>query len=361
MNLLVDLAFALLFGSGPLLWIEPDRPVADAYPYCMAAGEEVVEHKAPQLYEVKLQMPQMSPTLRMPAGGTALVAVADAKSHGDSILHVHVTPAAPGCVNVELLLHKSRPGCGGPQAPVIFRGGQTVDLDTVTGMVLASGEDTEPCCAQVTVRTVKPSVACPVPPTCPCPTYHMAHPQAPCMPPAPMNVTMPTHTGFMPQPMPMPAPSRYLQHPPQYFPPSPPYPLARELASQERVAPKVQLCTTTMPCPVCPATHVQLRSCCGKSRLEMKGDGCSTTCVRLAVSRGQTGTLSMAAGKKHVHVKGTKWKACADQIDIYPDGRVVLSGHVKLMSDKIGVCASVKAEKLCVQVKHGCLDRIVEH
>lgn len=29
---------------------------------------------------------------------------------------------------------------------------------------------------------------------------------------------------------------RYLQHPPQYFPPSPPFPLSRELASQERAA-----------------------------------------------------------------------------------------------------------------------------
>jgi hypothetical protein len=30
--------------------------------------------------------------------------------------------------------------------------------------------------------------------------------------------------------------ARYLQHPPQYFAPSPPYPLQRELASQERTA-----------------------------------------------------------------------------------------------------------------------------
>jgi len=28
----------------------------------------------------------------------------------------------------------------------------------------------------------------------------------------------------------------YLEHPPQYFPPSPPFPLPRELASQERAA-----------------------------------------------------------------------------------------------------------------------------
>ncbi|MFO0877106.1 MAG: hypothetical protein U0840_07000 [Gemmataceae bacterium] len=29
---------------------------------------------------------------------------------------------------------------------------------------------------------------------------------------------------------------RYLEHPPQYLPPSPPFPLARELASMERTA-----------------------------------------------------------------------------------------------------------------------------
>jgi hypothetical protein len=35
--------------------------------------------------------------------------------------------------------------------------------------------------------------------------------------------------------MTLPSP-RYLEHPPQYFPPSPPFPLARELASQEAAA-----------------------------------------------------------------------------------------------------------------------------
>ena len=35
--------------------------------------------------------------------------------------------------------------------------------------------------------------------------------------------------------MTLPSP-RYLQHPPQYFAPSPPYPLPRELASQDRAA-----------------------------------------------------------------------------------------------------------------------------
>jgi len=35
--------------------------------------------------------------------------------------------------------------------------------------------------------------------------------------------------------MTLPSP-RYLEHPPQYFPPSPPFPLPRELARQEEVA-----------------------------------------------------------------------------------------------------------------------------
>jgi hypothetical protein len=34
---------------------------------------------------------------------------------------------------------------------------------------------------------------------------------------------------------------RYLQHPPQYFPPSPPFPLERELASMDRVAAEAAL------------------------------------------------------------------------------------------------------------------------
>ena len=32
---------------------------------------------------------------------------------------------------------------------------------------------------------------------------------------------------------------RYLEHPPQYFPPSPPFPLTNELAAQERIAGEV--------------------------------------------------------------------------------------------------------------------------
>lgn len=39
---------------------------------------------------------------------------------------------------------------------------------------------------------------------------------------------------------------RYLEHPPQYFPPSPPFPLPRELATQEAVAAQSQTVTLTV-------------------------------------------------------------------------------------------------------------------
>ena len=38
----------------------------------------------------------------------------------------------------------------------------------------------------------------------------------------------------------------------------------------------------------------------------------------------------------------------------------MLAGHVKLTADKLGVCAAVKAERLCVEVKAGKFEKIVE-
>jgi hypothetical protein len=52
--------------------------------------------------------------------------------------------------------------------------------------------------------------------------------------------------------MTLPSP-RYLQHPPQYFAPSPPYPLVRELASQDRVAAEAALAEGGGPAVPAPA------------------------------------------------------------------------------------------------------------
>jgi hypothetical protein len=46
---------------------------------------------------------------------------------------------------------------------------------------------------------------------------------------------------------------RYLEHPPQYLPPSPPFPLTRELAAQERAAAGVPDPGAPPPVPLPPA------------------------------------------------------------------------------------------------------------
>lgn len=49
----------------------------------------------------------------------------------------------------------------------------------------------------------------------------------------------------------------YFKHPPQYFPPSPPFPLARELASMEAAAaqagPAAGVPAGPLPAPIAPA------------------------------------------------------------------------------------------------------------
>jgi hypothetical protein len=122
--------------------------------------------------------------------------------------------------------------------------------------------------------------------------------------------------------------------------------------------PPIQRCTATVSANTQGATSIEIVHNGGKSRLHVTGGDCATTCVRMVVERGQTGALSMAAGKKYVHVNGKKWKAHANRVQICPDGRVLLLGNVKFLSDKVGVCTSVKADKLCVRVKQGCCDRI---
>ena len=98
----------------------------------------------------------------------------------------------------------------------------------------------------------------------------------------------------------------------------------------------------------------------GKPRLCVKSEGTTTECLRMKLESGATGAVRLAAGKNRVHLVGNKWKAEADRIEVGDDGRIVLAGHVKLTSDKLGVCAAVKAERLCVEVKAGKFEKIVE-
>ncbi len=387
-NLLLDLVLACFVGPWALSWLGLDRPVADVALYCSApcqcpkdgackgccpngctceaaactcpaATAACTETAAapttppinfinvpslpmtvsePRLYQVQVRMGKTTcPALLLPAGGRAQVEVPSPTLSGAPCkVGVHLDEAEPGSVRVRLQVQKARTGCGGYPAPVLFQCERAIDLDTVTGLVLC-GADPEPCCAEVTVRaTPAPSAAPP----------HSAPRSCACTIPPPVPVCPPVTQVVVPDPIPL-MPSWSGSPVPAEQPPS-------------RCEVSGQLCVATTTCPASTGTQVRLVRRCGKPRLEMKADGGSTTCVRMTIERGQAGTLVLAAGKKHVHVKGKMWKACADEVEIHGDGRVTLRGTVKLLSDKIGVCASVKADKLSIQVKQGRLDRIIE-
>jgi hypothetical protein len=107
------------------------------------------------------------------------------------------------------------------------------------------------------------------------------------------------------------------------------------------------------------ASHIHVVHEAGKSKLRMEAkDGLASTSVRMKVDGEEMGCLHFVAGKKHVHLTGKMWKACADHVELYDDGRVILTGHVKVVSDKVGVCASLEANRVCLQVKQGKVKKI---
>jgi hypothetical protein len=298
------------------------------------------------LYEVRVKIGKhYCTTVMMPADNIPLAMLG---CHVEKMpycqhLQLRLEDTKDGCVKLHLHANRGQLGCGGYPAMTAYQGSKKVHPDTVAN-VLLGGDEAEPLCAEVLVKAVAanamvPPVACmPCPPDarwCPPPMpYAMPMPQ-----PAPAQVAMPA-------PMPVPAPSIYLPEPLPLPAPAP-------------AAPVVERCVATVPAKACCA-HVELVRCCHKSTLAVQCEGVSAKGVRMTIDKGECGSLTVAAGKKSVHVHGKKWKAFADKVEIQADGRVLLSGHVKLLSEKLGVCASVKADKMCVQVKDGAFEKIVE-
>ncbi len=99
----------------------------------------------------------------------------------------------------------------------------------------------------------------------------------------------------------------------------------------------------------------------GKSRVEMKsGDGRCVRVLRMEMQAPGAGPFKLCAGKKQLHVSGRQWKATADSACMGADGKLVLTGHVKLVSANVGVCASVKAERVCVQLRDGRVEMVLD-
>src|SRR5262249_8138333 len=117
-------------------------------------------------------------------------------------------------------------------------------------------------------------------------------------------------------------------------------------------APPVVACTYSTTQPSASPVIVRIEKG-GKSRLQMNMDGLCATFVQHEVKVGSK-SVRVTAGKKQVIVHGKAWKATADQVQIVPGKETaILSGHVKLLSDKVGVCSSARAERMCVSLEDG--------
>jgi hypothetical protein len=163
---------------------------------------------------------------------------------------------------------------------------------------------------------------------------------------------LPPVAGYYPVPVPSMQPWHPMGPLPVPVPPLPPLP--------PMIAPPVAPCIAAAPAGSSPATFRIVRAG-GKSRLQKKdGDGTCATCVRMALHSPDAGKLEFAAGKQRVHVAGCQWKASADKVEMGPEGKLLLTGHVRLTCDKVGACAKVLAESVCVRLRDGRVEMVVD-
>jgi hypothetical protein len=310
-------------------------------------------------------------------------------------LTIQLGNATGDCLPVRLAVARLS-GCG--PKPEELTGKQGIHTETVTGMVL-SGPQPEPCCAEVMVSGPKvltapvalapaccpancqprrPALGCltmPAPPPPPAPVGKPAPPPPVCAPPAPpvavnrwivappRPMQQPMVTGpsleyvpfiappgvnWVPAPLPEPVP----------FPPFNPNQPNMVFATRS-LPPNAMRRSLPRPGPETDhPSHVCVVRESGKSRLAMAKDDCCSLSVRMSLEAPQIGVLQFAAGAKYVHVSGRMWKASADEVDMYPDGRVILTGHVKIVSDKAGVATALKANHVCLHVKDGKVKKV---
>jgi hypothetical protein len=331
---------------------------------------------APKTYEVQLRLHPaaeeacLCPKVCLIEGGDALVSVNCLDKAGKSFcrtMHVQLGKAEGECVPV----HFSVTGADAGKPDEKLEVQQAVHFDTVTGLVL-SGNGPEPCVAEVVVSPLKKRVTVPEPLTLPnpvatasCGTFPRVQPPLP--PPMPIASSPPRPVEPMYWRAPVePAPVSYFPYPPPGYVPAMPMP-------QPGYMPYPPVMLTSVPAPMAPpslppldakvyqvhhTSHFSIVHEAGKARLQMMKDGVCSTSVRMKLETDEVGCLRFAAGSHHVHLAGKLWKASADSVELYDDGRMILAGHVKVVSDKVGVCASLRADRVCLRVKHGKVEKI---
>ncbi len=349
----------------------PTTPAVCMVPFQVPTGP------GSRVYDVQLRLHPASeeaclcPKVCLIEGGDALVSVNCLDKTGKSFcrtLRVQLGKAEGECVPV----HFSVTGAdvGKPHEKLEVQ--QAVHFDTVTGLVL-SGNGPEPCVAEVVVSPSKARVVVPetLPPPRPAPAKPcgtFARVQPPLPPPMPIASSpsrCPVEPMYWRAPM-EPAPVSYFPYAPPGYVPAMPMP-------QPGYMPYPPVMLTSVPAPMAPpslppldakvyqvhhTSHISVVHEAGKARLQMMKDGVCSTSVRMKLETDEVGCLRFAAGNHHVHFAGKKWKASADSVELFDDGRMILTGHVKVVSDKVGACASLKADRVCLRVKHGKVEKI---
>lgn len=168
----------------------------------------------------------------------------------------------------------------------------------------------------------------------------------------------------------------YLQHPPQYVSPSPPFPTSRELVAQEAAAaailpPPRPECTgyaaiiPTLPrAPVVPCISealtpastlkVQIVAKPYSDRLEVNLGGSSLSSKKMVVKVGDS-EIALTRLDGQVRIRGDELRARADRVFTDSKARLVLEGNVVLSYDKYGQSARVRAEHIDVNLISGAV------
>ncbi len=175
----------------------------------------------------------------------------------------------------------------------------------------------------------------------------------------------------------------YLNHPPQYYPPSPAFPLTRELATQEATStalpaarmPEPLPCgpagpvlqcnqpsawgTAIQPCAAtataCTSPTVRISAIEGESRLEVSCEGIHLACKKFDLKVADKEPMTLTAVDGQVALKGSCLRARANAVSTDQKDILVLEGRVRLHYTGDGQAAEVVADRIEVSLADGSL------
>jgi hypothetical protein len=139
---------------------------------------------------------------------------------------------------------------------------------------------------------------------------------------------------------------QYVQHPPQYFPPSPAFPL-----------PPVAVPVLAPPMPPAPRPNASpvIRAVVheGKGWLAIQNGTSCMRCRSIVLNAGPDDAVKITAVNGSVRVRCAEMKASADGVRPAGARRIVLEGHVRMTCHHDGHPVHIKADKLEMSLEGG--------